>query len=51
MPGRVMAAIFCAAILGAVLWSLTTYYTVSLQSPVLMHLQWPIVVEEKISSL
>jgi hypothetical protein len=51
MPRRVMAAIFCAAILGAVLWSFTIYYTVSLQSPVLMHLQWPIVVEEKISSL
>jgi hypothetical protein len=28
----------------------TIYYTVSLQSPLLMHLQWPLVVEEKIGS-
>jgi hypothetical protein len=41
---------FGAAILGAYLWWFTSYYTVSLQSPVLMHLQWPVVVEEKISS-
>ena len=38
------------AVLGACLWSFTSYYTVSLQSPVLMHLQSPLVVEEKISS-
>jgi hypothetical protein len=46
----VFALIFGAGILAACLWLLTTYYTVSVQSPLLMHLQWPLVVEEKIGS-
>ena len=49
IPG-VFVVIFAAAILGACLWWFTDYYTVSLQSPVLMHLEWPLVVEEKIGS-
>jgi hypothetical protein len=42
------AFIFGACILGACFWLVTSYYTVSLQSPLLMHLQWPLVIEEKI---
>ena len=48
--GGFLALIFVAGILGACLWLFTIYYTVSLQSPLLMHLQWPLVVEEKIGS-
>ena len=48
--GALLALIFGAGILGACLWLFTIYYTVSLQSPLLMHLQWPLVVEEKIGS-
>jgi len=48
--GALLAIIFGAGILGACLWLFTIYYTVSLQSPLLMHLQWPLVVEEKIGS-
>ena len=48
--GALFALIFGAGILGACLWLFTIYYTVSLQSPLLMHLQWPLVVEEKIGS-
>jgi len=48
--GGFLALIFAAGILGACLWLFTSYYTVSLQSPLLMHLQWPLVVEEKIGS-
>ena len=48
--GTLLALIFGAGILGACLWLFTFYYTVSLQSPLLVHLQWPLVVEEKIGS-
>ena len=48
--GALLALIVGAGILGVCLWLFTIYYTVSLQSPLLMHLQWPLVVEEKIGS-
>jgi hypothetical protein len=48
--GSLLALIFSAGILGACLWLFSIYYTVGLQSPLLMHLQWPLVVEEKIGS-
>jgi hypothetical protein len=41
---------FGAMILGAILWWFTNHYTVSLQSPVQIHLQWPVVVAERIIS-
>ena len=41
---------FGAAILAAFLWWFTGHYTVSLQSPVRIHLQWPLVVAERITS-
>jgi hypothetical protein len=46
----VLGAMFGAAILGALLWWFTNHYTVSLQSPVRIKLQWPVVVAERITS-
>ena len=48
--GALLGLIFGAGILGACLWLFTIYDTISLQSPLLMHLQWPLVVEKKIGS-
>ena len=45
-----VSVIVGATILGACLWWFTSYYTIGLQSPVLLHFQWPVVIEEKISS-
>jgi hypothetical protein len=46
----VLGVIFGAAILGPFLWWFTSHFTVSFQSPVQMHLQWPMVAEQRISS-
>jgi hypothetical protein len=46
LPG----AVFGAAILLALLWWFHVYYTVSLQSPVRIQLQWPLVVAERMKS-
>jgi hypothetical protein len=46
LPG----AIFGAGILLALLWWFHVYYTVSLQSPVRIQLQWPLVVAERMKS-
>ena len=44
------AALFGAVLLAALLWWFTGHYTVSLQSPVLVHLQWPLVIAERIKT-
>jgi hypothetical protein len=49
--GRVVTAIFAAAVVGMFLLWFTTDYTVSLQNPVRMHFQWPLVIEERLNSL
>ena len=49
VPGLPGAA-FGAAILVALLWWFTGRYTVSLQSPLRIHLQWPLVVAERMKS-
>jgi len=49
--GRVVTAIISAAVLGVFLLWFTSEYTVSLQSPVRLHLQWPVVIEERLNSL
>jgi hypothetical protein len=46
LPG----ALAGAAILVAFLWWFTSYYTVSLQSPLRVKLQWPLVVAERVTS-
>jgi hypothetical protein len=46
----VPVTMFGALILGAFLWWFTSHFTVSLQSPVQIHLQWPVVVAERIIS-
>ncbi len=45
------ALLFLLAILGAFLWWFTSNYTVSFQSPILVQLQWPVVISERISSV
>jgi hypothetical protein len=44
------SAIFGATLLALLLWWLTNHYTVSLQSPLLVHLQWPLVVAERLTT-
>jgi hypothetical protein len=44
------AILFVVAILGALLWWFTSNYTIGFQSPILVQLQWPVVVSERISS-
>lgn len=39
--------IIAAIALGVLLWWFTSHYTVSLQNPVQIHLQWPVVVAER----
>jgi hypothetical protein len=39
-----------AAIPAVFLWWLTSYYTISFQSPLVLQLQWPVLVEERIRS-
>jgi len=46
----VSIAMFCAVILGALLWWFTSHYMISLQSPIQVRLQWPVVVAERITS-
>ena len=48
---RTAASISAAAVLGVFLLWFTSDYTVSLQNPVRMHFQWPVVIEERINSL
>lgn len=43
LPFLIVAAIA----LGVLLWWFTSHYTVSLQNPVQVHLQWPVVVAER----
>jgi hypothetical protein len=38
-------------ILALVLWWLTSHYTVSFQSPLLLQLQWPVVLTERFASI
>jgi hypothetical protein len=45
-----LATLLGAAVSCGFLWWFTNHYTVSLQSPVRFHLQWPVVVAERISS-
>ncbi|MES1257016.1 MAG: hypothetical protein ABUS51_01245 [Acidobacteriota bacterium] len=46
----VPGALFGAAILVALLWWFNSHYTVSLQSPVRLHWQLPLVVAERVNS-
>ena len=46
-----VTAIISVAVLGLFLLWFTSEYTVSVQSPVLMHFQWPVVIEKRIDSL
>jgi hypothetical protein len=48
-PGLV-GATFSAVMLGVALFWFTNHYAVSLQSPVKVTLQWPVVIAERISS-
>ena len=49
MPG--MAEVMVgAAILVGLLWWFTSHYTLSLQSPVRVRLQWPLVIAERVAS-
>jgi len=44
------SAIFGAALLALLLWWFTNHYTVSLQSPLRIHLQWPVVIAERLTT-
>jgi hypothetical protein len=49
MAGAV-TAVFTVIILSVALWWFTNHYTVSLQSPVKVTLQWPLVITERLTS-
>ena len=44
------ATAFGLAILAGLVWWFTNHYTVGMQSPVRIHLQWPLVVSERLDS-
>jgi hypothetical protein len=49
-PALFFPALVLASILGVFLWWFISHYTVSLQSPIRVRLQWPVVVAERIIS-
>jgi hypothetical protein len=53
-PATVLAglpsAIFGATLLALLLWWFTNHYTVNLQSPLRVHLQWPLVIAERLTT-
>ena len=47
----ILPAVFLAsAILALMIWAFTSYYTVTLQSPVALQFQWPFVISERLAS-
>jgi len=49
MPGPI-GLLFCVLVLAGLVWWFNNRYAVSFQSPVRIHLQWPVVVSERITS-
>lgn len=43
-------ALFGGCVLGGAFWWFTSHYTISLQSPLVIRLQWPIVIAERLTS-
>jgi len=52
IPGSksLVAALVGSAVVAGSLWWFTNHYTVSLQSPVRINLQWPVVIAERLKS-
>jgi len=49
--GILPAVFLVSAILALMIWAFTSYYTVTLQSPVLVQFQWPFVISERFASV
>ena len=50
MPATITRSLAVATVLSGLIWWFTAHYTVSLQSPVRIHLQWPLVIAERVDS-